>query len=140
MDFEDLICMSSNEVEYGIRCITERFGVDIIHDDNERFESEIREDLTSEFNGCYPYFESEDEAAEQRWYFDSDGEAPCYLSKCSYGCEYCPMKNCEADYEFNPKSDKIEDMVIALIKAVKANQNYTPTENEISKAIEIIFD
>lgn len=120
MDFEDLICMSSNEVEYGIRCITERF-------ESERFESEIREDLTSEFNGCYPYFESED-------------EAPCYLRKCSYGCEYCPMKNCEADYEFNPKSDKIEDMVIALIKAVKANQNYTPTENEISKAIEIIFD
>jgi len=126
MDFEDLICMSIDEVEYGICCIAQRFGVDII-DGNERFIGDIREDLTSEFNGCCPYFESED-------------KAPCYLSKCRYGCEYCPVKNYEADYKYNPKSDKIEDMVIALIKAVKADQSYVPTESEISKAIEIIFD
>ena len=127
MDFEDLMCMSNDEVEYGICCITELFGMNVRPDTAERHKAAIREDMTEEFNGCFPYFESED-------------EVPCYLNGCDYGCKHCPMKDCEANYEYNPKSDKIEDMVVALIKAIKVDQDYTPTENEISKAIEIIFD
>lgn len=130
MDFEDLIGMSDNEVEYGICCIAERFGMDVTPanpNPHSRHKAMIREDLTKEFHGCFSYFESED-------------EVPCYLNGCDYGCKHCPMKDYEANYEYNPKSDKIEDMVVALIKAIKVDQSYVPTESEISKAIEIIFD
>lgn len=120
MNFEDLMCMTADEIEYGICCITKRFGKD-----TRPREAEIREDLTIEFHGCYPYH-------------DGDEETPCYIGNCDYGCEHCPMKESEAVGEYVPKTDKISDMVVALIKAIKMDASYEPTETEVKTAIEII--
>ena len=125
MDFEDLMCMTADEIEYGIYCIAKRFGKDLRLRDAVKHEAEIREDLTIEFHGCYPYH-------------DGDEETPCYIGNCDYGCEHCPMKEYEAVGEYVPKSDKISDMVVALIKAIKMDASYEPTETEVKTAIEII--
>lgn len=125
MDFEDLMCITDNEIEYGICCIAEYFNNDVRPGMAIRHEAEIREELTEEFHGCYPYH-------------DGDEETPCYLGNCDYGCEHCPMRDANAIGEYAPKSDEILDMVVALIKAIKMDVNYEPTETEIKTAINII--
>ena len=125
MDFEDLMCITDNEIEYGICCIAEYFNNDVRPGMAIRHEAEIREELTEEFHGCYPYH-------------DGDEETPCYLGSCDYGCEHCPMKDTEAIGEYNPESNEITDMVSALIKAIKMDSNYKPTEDEVKTVVEII--
>ena len=124
MDFEDLMCMTDDEIEYGICCIAERFDKDVRPGKAERHKAEIREDLTEEFHGCFPYHDGED-------------ETPCYLVGCDYGCEHCPMKGARV-VGWNPKSSNVNDWVIALIKSIKMDANYNPTGIEIETAIEII--
>lgn len=125
MDFEDLMCMTADEIEYGIYCIAKRFGKDLRLRDAVKHEAEIREDLTIEFHGCYPYHYG-------------DEELPCYFDSCDYGCKHCPMWDANAIGEYAPKLDEISDMVIALIRAIKMDVNYEPTEDEVKTAIEII--
>lgn len=127
MDFEDLMCVTDDEIEYGICCIAERFGMDVTPanpNPYSRHKAEIREDLTEEFHGCFPYHDGED-------------ETPCYLVGCDYGCGHCPMKGARV-VEWNPKSGNVNDWVVALIKSIKMDADYNPTETEIETAIEII--
>lgn len=129
MDFEDLMGITDSEIEYGICCIAERFGMDVTPanpNPHSRHKAMIREDLTKEFHGCFPYHYGDD-------------ETPCYLAECDYGCKHCPMRDLYAGSgQYNPKSYKVEDMVAALIKAIKMDDDYEPTETEIKTAIEII--
>lgn len=127
MDFEDLMGITDNEIEYGICCIAERFGMDVTPanpNPYSRHKAMIREDLTEEFHGCFPYHDGED-------------ETPCYLVGCDYGCEHCPMKGASV-VEWNPKSGNVNDWVIALIKSIKMDADYNATEDEIETAIKII--
>ena len=127
MDFEDLMCKMMDEIEHtGIYNIAKRYGKEVMPDKTDRCSALIREDLTEEFHGCFPYYDGED-------------ETPCYLVGCDYGCEHCPMKNPFAGSgEYNPESERIEDMVKALIKAIKMDDYYEANESEIETAIEII--
>ena len=122
MDFEDLMCDTANEVENGIYEIAECFGKDI-DDTEDAFD--IRENLTIHFHGCFPYH-------------DGDEDTPCYSVGCDYGCTHCPMKESASIVEYDPVSDEVYDMVAALIKAIKMDANYEPTEIEIKEAVDII--
>ena len=48
------------------------------------------------------------------------------------------MKESASIVEYDPVSDEVYDMVAALIKAIKMDANYEPTEIEIKEAVDII--
>ena len=127
MDFEDLICMTMDEIEHAaIYQIAKLYGIEVTPDKVDRCAAFIREDLATEFHGCFPYY-------------DGDEREFCYLEKCEYGCEHCPMKDLYAGSgQWNPESDSERDMVVALIRGIKFDDNYEPTESEIETAIKII--
>lgn len=125
MDFEDLMCITDDEIEGGICDVARQFGIDVRPDRAIRHKAEIREDLTVHFHGCFPYH-------------DGDEDTPCYSVGCDYGCTHCPMKESASIVEYDPVSDEVYDMVAALIKAIKMDANYEPTETEIKEAVGII--
>ena len=123
MDFEDFICETYDEIEGAIWDIADIYGIDLEPLDCHRTAGDIREDLTQKFHGCWPYY--------------GDEEKPCYLGECDYRCEHCPMR-WNYSYEFNPDSENERDMIVALIRAIKACQSYKPTDSEIETAIKIV--
>ena len=131
MDFEDLIYMTMEEIEHAaIYQIAKCYGIEVTPDKADRCAAFIREDLATEFHGCFPYFGDWDEGE-----FCYLG----YLGGCEYGCENCPMKNPLAGSgQWNPESDGERDMIVALIRGIKFDDNYEPTESEIKTAIDII--
>ena len=129
MDFEDLIYMTMDEIEHSaIYQIAKLYGIEVTPDKADRCAAEIREDLTMELHGCFPYY-------------DCEKRLPCYLTgECDYSCEKCPMtgKRWELYWEFIPDSESERDMIVALIRAIKLDGSYDPTESEIETAIKII--
>ena len=110
MNFEDLIC-DHRDIEYGICELAKLDGEESISR-----KCEIRENLTEAFNGCWPYY--------------GDYETPCYEGSCDYGCSHCPMKGSELVYW--------GDDIASLIKAIKNDADYKPTDTDIQKAKEYL--
>ena len=80
----------------------------------------IREELAETFHGCFPEY-------------SGYGQIPCCLDHCPYGCTSCPMEEGR-----NFPRDGSGNTAVDLIRLVKCDGNYIPTDKEIAKAIAIV--
>ena len=128
-DFDDSgLCDYYDVMENAILALCEKDNKQIPAAERCAAIDTIREELCTEFHGCYPSREDTDEYED----------LPCYLSKCKYDCESCPMLVWHCFPQFVPEDDSLESCTKELIRCVKCSQTYEPDENEIKKAIMIV--
>lgn len=130
---DDGICDYSDSIERAIREIYELHTGGELQVENEcQTFDDIREELATRFNGCYPAWVSDN---------DEDEEVACFRLECVYECAHCPMIKGNAFKYYEPNENAtVEERAAELIRCIKCNSNYRPDEEEVDWVITTIAD